>query len=444
MSGGLEAIFLKAKRAEQRGEEAEARRLLTDVLNKYPKNRTAIGGLARLDDLRAGTGGASQAGLDDMLRSFAVNDFAATVAKGLALVQRFPKAAEIWNLLGAAYIDLNDTDSAERAFRKAVDADPNHEAAQKNLLLCFRRQGKPEDAEQIFRSFIDLNPQDMEARCKLATFYRDQDRMEDARDTCLAALAVDPTHAETYFQLGLVHLNARDNDKAIESLLKAISLKPDHFDAIFHMGHALYAMGHFANAIDVYHQATLVGPQESNAFVRFADTLRLVGIMDRSHDAFLRAHELKPDSANIKAHLLYQKAVICDWSTRHEFRDIPTTPPLGDGIISPFIALTFEDDGARQLARSRSMAKGELTFPQTFTAPAVRREGRIRIGYFSADFHEHATMHLIGGLLREHDRERFEIRIYNFGGPSDVLGPRVAPYVDAIVDVRDMTDEQTV
>jgi predicted O-linked N-acetylglucosamine transferase (SPINDLY family) len=43
----------------------------------------------------------------------------------------------------------------------------------------------------------------------------------------------------------------------------------------------------------------------------------------------------------------------------------------------------------------------------------------LKIGYFSADYHDHPVMYLIIRLFELHDRERFEIYSYSFGPPSD-------------------------
>jgi predicted O-linked N-acetylglucosamine transferase (SPINDLY family) len=40
---------------------------------------------------------------------------------------------------------------------------------------------------------------------------------------------------------------------------------------------------------------------------------------------------------------------------------------------------------------------------------------RLRIGYLSADFHQHATMTLLAGVFERHDRKRFDIRLYSYG-----------------------------
>jgi predicted O-linked N-acetylglucosamine transferase (SPINDLY family) len=50
--------------------------------------------------------------------------------------------------------------------------------------------------------------------------------------------------------------------------------------------------------------------------------------------------------------------------------------------------------------------------------PAPARRARLRVGYLSADFHEHATSYLIAGLLEHHDRRRIETFGYSYG-PDD-------------------------
>ncbi len=51
--------------------------------------------------------------------------------------------------------------------------------------------------------------------------------------------------------------------------------------------------------------------------------------------------------------------------------------------------------------------------------PKVSADKRLRIGYLSSDFHDHATAHLTSGIYGQHDRERFEIYAYSIGHPDD-------------------------
>ncbi|KAK0360716.1 hypothetical protein LTR94_026222, partial [Friedmanniomyces endolithicus] len=76
---------------------------------------------------------------------------------------------------------------------------------------------------------------------------------------------------------------------------------------------------------------------------------------------------------------------------------------------------------------------------------APRADARIRIGYVSADFYDHATLYLMAGLLREHDRSRFEVRAYNYGpGEGSAARAAILPHLDAFVDVRALDDAAAV
>jgi predicted O-linked N-acetylglucosamine transferase (SPINDLY family) len=76
--------------------------------------------------------------------------------------------------------------------------------------------------------------------------------------------------------------------------------------------------------------------------------------------------------------------------------------------------------------------------------PSSRRAGRrIRVGYFSADFHDHATMHLGLRTLELHDRSQFETMAFSFGPDiRDPMRQRAEAAFDRFVDVRTASDLQ--
>ena len=74
-------------------------------------------------------------------------------------------------------------------------------------------------------------------------------------------------------------------------------------------------------------------------------------------------------------------------------------------------------------------------------APAPRPGKRLRIGYLSADYHEHATAYLVAEMFERHDRERFEIFAYS-SGPDDTspMRQRLVNGVDHFVRVGGLSD----
>lgn len=81
--------------------------------------------------------------------------------------------------------------------------------------------------------------------------------------------------------------------------------------------------------------------------------------------------------------------------------------------------------------------------PAPLWAGEIYRHERIRVAYLSADFHEHATTHLMAGLFEHHDRERFEITAVSFGPDrQDAMRQRVAAACDRFLDVRGRRDAE--
>jgi predicted O-linked N-acetylglucosamine transferase (SPINDLY family) len=85
------------------------------------------------------------------------------------------------------------------------------------------------------------------------------------------------------------------------------------------------------------------------------------------------------------------------------------------------------------------VGKGEPCAPRS--AGAVGQ--RIRIGYLSSDFRNHATMHLMAGLLEAHDRRRFEVFAYDYSNQdlSDYR-QRFLNAVEHHIPIHSLTDQQ--
>jgi len=113
--------------------------------------------------------------------------------------------------------------------------------------------------------------------------------------------------------------------------------------------------------------------------------------------------------------------------------------------VEPFLMLALDDDPARQLARAKVWARKNHGAAARPLLRTVGRGGKIRLGYFSADFHDHATMHLMAGLLERHDRARFELHLFSFGEDrTDAMRRRAVDAADRFHDVTGLGDDAIV
>jgi len=442
---GLEAVFSKAKRAERRGDVEEARRLLGEVLSRYPGNRTAAEGLARLTaPAPADDRSFLQEEVAAISALYAQGDHAATARRTETLIARFPQVAALHGVLGAAYLGLDDASAAEKAFRIALEAHPDDAANRSNLGIALRRQGRLAQAEASQREAIASQPDHAEAHYNLANLLVALDREEEALASYRQAIALKPDYADALYNLGNIYRGRRTLDAAVDCYTRALAARPGHADTLSNMAAARLDHGDRDGAIAAFRAAAAIGGDKAEAHANLANALSLSGALDEAHGAFAQALALKPDDIHLQAQLLQVEAHLCDWSRRVSFAALPVQTAQGAEPVPPFITLPFEDDPARLLARARIVAQTLIPRRMTPIAfPPPREGGKIRVGYFSADFHDHATMHLLSGLLRAHDRDRFEIHAYSFGADDgSAVRASMLPHLDGFFDIRAMADGQ--
>ena len=141
---------------------------------------------------------------------------------------------------------------------------------------------------------------------------------------------------------------------------------------------------------------------------------------------------------------LFQQANICDWDITEDENKLIPSLGISNQLIPPFAMLSFSkmhQNGHR--LRSEVFVKEK--YPQNpLPLPAVpsQKPERIRIGYFSADFHNHATMYLLAKVFAIHDKQKFEIYAYSYGpDKSDQVRQNLIKSVDVFDDVREMSDK---
>lgn len=438
---GLETLLIKAKGAAKRGETDAARALYRQVLEKHPRNPRAHAALKALEV--AGSSPPPQQ-FEVLVAAYKAGRMMDAAEKGRALAQAYPHSHAVHNLLGAALLALDDGVGAEPAFRRAIAADPSHPASYNNLAIALRKQGRLADAEAVYREAIARAPDYADARYNLGNLLQLAERDDEAAEQFKAAIRIDPGYVDAHYNLGNLLAKAARREEAIASFATAARLRPAHSDALNNMGAELLALERVDDALAAYESALVANPANVAALINKGKALVLKGDEPGAIAAFRGALALDPNDRSARLQALFEEAHICDWHARGEF---PLTEGPESAAVQPFASLPFLDDPAHQYRRSLGCAARMFpSAPVSLPDPAPSADGRIRIGYFSADFHNHATMYLMAGFFREHDRSRFDVRLYSYGPKreDDRARAELRGHVDAFTEIGAMRDEDVV
>lgn len=446
--GQLDILFVKARSAEKRGEPEVARALYQDVLARFPSNARARKALTALDAAGATASEPTAEDLADTVARYRSGDLAGAIAQGEALLACFPQSYTLHNIIGAAWLASGKPVAAEAVFREAIAIQPALAAGHSNLGIALRKQSRLSEAEAAFRAAMACDATHADARLNCASLLQQLGRPDDAVTVYQEALRLRPDAVDGLFNLGTLHLQANRHDLAQQCFAETTRLKSDHAEAFNNLGAALTELGQPREAVAAFDRAAHLQPRTAGPLINKAKALVIADALPEAIAAYAAALEYDPFDAATRLHMLHQQAHICDFSAHDSFAEVSLEAACGGfganpaNIVSPFAALPFLDDAASQLRAARAFASATYPAPAPRPASPARGEGgRTRVGYVTSDFHDHATLRLMAGLLREHDRTAFEIRVYSHSPDRDsALRREALSHLDAFIDISALSD----
>ncbi len=303
--------------------------------------------------------------------------------------------------------------------------------------------GRNDEALASYASAIALAPDHAGFRYNRGTTLHELHRPAEALADLDRAIALDPSRPSSWLNRGNVRLELRELEEALGDYEQALALDPVHARALAGRGVVLRELGRLDDARASLDRALAANPELAIAHVERARVLRDLKQHDVALESFAAALARDAGFPYALGDWVRQKLECCDWDGLDDaFARVATAIGRGERACAPFQLLALPSSLAQQQACARIFVADR--YPATEgvgTLAGVRVHDRLRVGYFSADFHDHATAHLIAEMLECHDRGRFEITAFSFGPPADdPWRRRVASAVDRFLDVRRAAD----
>lgn len=308
----------------------------------------------------------------------------------LEILAALPGEPQATFLRGLIAYRQGEADRGIALIRDAAVADPANAAYLATLGALLAETGEPDAARGTLERAVALNPEDAASLRQLARLNRDAGRIAHA----VAALdRIGKPETDDLILMGQLLQGSRGPDAAVSTFERAVVLAPDSVPARNHLAACQQLRGHVGEAIAAYRESLASQPDDNPA------TVGLFAAMQ----------------------------TVCDWRSFDELAaqvDAMTEAAATAGrsaVEDPFLNVTRKPDPRQNhaVARlwsadlSRRVAGWGVDFEH-----APRERDRIRIGYLSSDFHDHATAHLMLGLFGAHDRARFSVHAYSCG-PDD-------------------------
>jgi len=355
-----------------------------------------------------------------------------------------PNFADAYNSRGNLLKDLGQLEAALSSYDKAIAIKPDYAEAYYNRGATLQKQGNLEAAISSYDKAVAVKPDYAEAYYNRGAALLELKQLEAALASYDQAIAIKPDYADSYNNRGNVLKELWQLEAAIVSYDKAISLKPDYAEAYNNRGVVLQELKQLETAIASYDQAIAIKPY-AEAYNNRGAAHKDLGQLEAALASYEQAIAIKPDYPFLFGSLLHVKMHLCDWDgLEAALEKLGTQIELGERVSSPFPVLALFDSPALQRSAAQIWVRQRHP-PSDSLGPISKkaRGGRIKLGYYSADFHNHAVAYLMAGLFELHDRSKFELIAFSFGPDTkDEMRQRVSAAFDKFIDVRARSDRE--
>ena len=315
-------------------------------------------------------------------------------------------------LLGAIYIKEKNYPEAKKNIKEVLKIKSDHFGALNNLGVIYLQTNE----------------------CLVAIKYFEK------------AISLKPDYAQAFCNLGVAYRKLESYDKAINYYKKAISLKPDYAEAYTNIGLIFVILKKYNQANIYFHKAIKVNPNHAEPYASIAGLLDENNKYKEAIEYYEKAIILDPLLEDVIGSLIFTKLKICDWNKLDILtKDLETKIQNRKKIISPFQFLLIND--SQEIQKNLTVMHIESIGLQTKVINKNKtkyRNKKIKIGYFSSDFRNHATSYLCSDLFKFHDKNKFEIYGFDLKKVIDETHKKILPYFNEIFYINDKKTEEVV
>lgn len=315
--------------------------------------------------------------------------------------------------LGTVLMELSEFDAASEQFLRVLELDPTYDNAAMNLGNVWQQQRRLNDAESLYREILERKPNDSVVLNNLGETLRSQGRWADAAEVLKQSLLLVPNAVETQINLGRTIMNLGQNEEAQTLFANLVSQNPGLAKPYHYLGKTFFDAGDMAKAVANIEQSIMLDPADSYALSSLGFTYLEMGRSEEAATCFRTALEKSPGMSEAHGCLLFVMSGDAEMCQQTLFEEHVRWGKL-HGNVEP-AGLHTND---RQTNR------------------------RLRIGYVSPDFRQHAVASFFRPVLEMHDPELVETFCYSETAVADEMTARIKNLTNHWRPTKGLSDTQ--
>ncbi len=287
----------------------------------------------------------------------------------------------------------------------------------------------------------------------LATARFQLGKLDEAHAAAQRALALEPDNAKAAHMLTMALIHQNRFAEALP-VFERFGSGParEHYPFVVNHGVTLAAMTRPQEAVAVFLEAMVLEMSDPAIHMQLGLALKDMKMFQESAESFLTAWTLDPHRFTAQVMVLHMRQYACNWqgfdaACEGLAQALARTPAngsaRGEGAVWALAAIPHPPVLLKEAAHQVALKNARGARPLPRRAMPERGERRIRVGYVSSDFYNHATALLFVEALERRNTEAFEVTLYSHS-PSDgsPIEQRIRAACERFVDMRAMSAQQ--
>lgn len=336
----------------------------------------------------------------------------------LELIKNFKGNDKLFFLLGTSFLQLKKYNRAIQYLDISNELNPRFSDCYNNTGIALAETGRYSEALEKYNEAIKLKKNYTDAYLNKSIALNNLFNFNDALKCVKIAIQLRPNDPKAYNTLGNIYRNLEKFKEAFHAYKKAYDIDLKYFEALSNAADLLFSLKKYNDALFLLNKIYVHNPN-------------FEGVIDKIF------------SNNIS---------ICNWEKYHEI-----TEKIKENIlnrktcIDPLTILYISDNAelikinAEEYVKKNQkiINKDPLNIPKTRLD--LDNKEKIKIGYFSGEFHNHPVLHIMKEIFKNHDETKFEIYAFSHGKiKEDLWRKDVRRYFKKFIIINDKLDSEVI
>jgi predicted O-linked N-acetylglucosamine transferase (SPINDLY family) len=316
--------------------------------------------------------------------------------------------------VGTTFLQLKKYDEAINNFERSLKYNSFFPETYNNLGVALAEKKKYSLALNNYNKAINLKVDYVDAYLNRGISFIKLLKYDEAISDFNIVISKDPYNSKAYNSLGNAYKGLEKYDQAIASFEKAIKINGNYLEAI-------------SNKANVFETQK-----------KFKDSLNLIN----------QIYKKDPNFSGLLQKIITNKMSIFEWEEFDDLKEIIKNKLFKNKIIlDPLIIYYLFDDLKIQSNNSKNYIDNQFkNYDRINNLNKKVRSKKIKVGYFSGDFHNHPVMHIMADIFKNHDERNFDIYAFSHGPDkkNNVWRKAVISYFKKFYKIYNMTNDEII